>query len=149
LANLAKRLAIGNRVQIMDPRFGQAKWALIESCYGFVHTSRWEGLPFSVLEALAVGRPVIVTPETNLAHLVGQYRSGFVVDATPESIAEGIDALLRASPNEYRSMQERARALARENFVWKNSAHAIAQLYRSLTERRRSSGGSRQFLPLP
>lgn len=141
LTTLARGLAVEDRVRFMGPVFGDDKWALMDACYGFVHPSRWEGLPFSVLEALALGRPVIVTPETNISALVKRYRAGFVVDGTPESIRDGIVALLRASPSEYRAMQRGARSLIEENLVWERTADSMAFHYRSLTRSRDDSPG--------
>ena len=120
------------RVTLPGGIFGQEKWALIDRAYAFVLTSRWEGMPFALLEALSAGRPAIVTPETNMGSLVDEYGAGILVRGDPESIAEGMQALLELNPREYRQMQQRARALVRDRFTWDQITRLLADRYRSL-----------------
>jgi glycosyltransferase involved in cell wall biosynthesis len=64
--------------------FGREKEALLDSAFVFVHTSRWEGMPFAVIEALATGCPVLVTPATNLGDYVEGFGAGVVVDGSAQ-----------------------------------------------------------------
>src|SRR5205823_544127 len=66
LETLAASLLPEQCVQFLGPMFGGEKEALLRSAWVFVHTSRWEGMPSAVLEALAVGCPVVLTAATNL-----------------------------------------------------------------------------------
>ncbi len=52
----------------------------------YVQTSRWEGMPLSVLQALAAGLPCVVTDVVGNRDAVRQGITGFVVD--------GVDAML-------------------------------------------------------
>jgi glycosyltransferase involved in cell wall biosynthesis len=127
---LARELGISGSVSFPGPVFGDGKWAIIDACYAFVHTSRWEGLPHAVLEALALGKPALVTRETNLADLVAERRAGIVVEANPDSISRGIQQLLAVSGDEYESMSRRARQLVQDHFTWQLAAVAMANEYR-------------------
>jgi glycosyltransferase involved in cell wall biosynthesis len=127
---LVRELGISGSVSLPGPVFGDRKWELIDACYAFVHTSRWEGLPFAVLEALALGKPVLVTRETNLADLVAERRAGIVVETNPDSISRGIQQLLALSDAEYESMSRRARQLVQGRFTWQLAAEAMANEYR-------------------
>jgi glycosyltransferase involved in cell wall biosynthesis len=133
LENSALDLGITAGVRCVGPVFGEEKWQALASCRLFVHTSRWEGLPFAALEAMASGRPVLVTPETNLADPVRKYEAGWVVDGSPASIAKGLLAAAAAGREELNKMGDRARELVRDQYVWPVVAHEMANLYRAIS----------------
>lgn len=57
-------------------------------------TSEVEGLPISVLEAMACELPVITTPAGGVVDIVADGVNGFVVDYEPEKIAERMEILV-------------------------------------------------------
>jgi len=132
LQRLAASLFPEDGPLFLGPVFGRDKDALLTSAYVFVHTSRWEGMPYAVLEALATGCPVLVTPATNLGGFVEEYGAGQVVDGTPEGISDGLKRLLGLSPEEYGQMCLSARRLAEERFTWPTVAREIWTAYRTL-----------------
>jgi glycosyltransferase involved in cell wall biosynthesis len=70
LTAMARALDIADRVDFVGPVYGEEKWRLLSQARLFIHVSRWEGMPFALLVAMAIGRPVLVTPGTNLAEEV-------------------------------------------------------------------------------
>ena len=62
LKELADRLGISGRVMFLG--YIDNPWAWIISSDAFLMPSRWEGMPNAVLESLAVGVPVIASPES-------------------------------------------------------------------------------------
>ena len=60
----------------------------------FVMTSRFEGHPMGLIEALAYGLPVVVTPGTNMAKEIANSDSGWVCDGTVEGICEALKAVV-------------------------------------------------------
>jgi glycosyltransferase involved in cell wall biosynthesis len=132
---LAQRIAdlgLAGNVEIRPPIFGRAKAELLRSASAVLHPSRWEGLPFGVLEALAVGRPVLVTPGTNMASVVAQYEAGIAVDATPAGVSEGLFMLAEHGPAWRAAAGERGRALVLERFTWDRVASQVAAMYREV-----------------
>ena len=142
---LARELGIGASVSFPGPVFADEKCELIESCYAFVHTSRWEGLPFAVLEALALGRPALLTSETNLAAPVSQVGAGILVMDNPDSISAGILQLLSLSKDEYALMSQRARQLVQEHFTWKLAAQEMAKQYQRIIDAGASARNTHQY----
>ena len=132
IEQLARSLDITDSIIFKGPVFGEDKWSLLSQARLFVHTSRWEGMPFAVLEGLALGRPVLVTPQTNLASYVEDYRAGWVVEGTPETIAGGLRTVLEAPPKDLNAVGDRARSLARDNFSWPSVAHQMAEIYNEI-----------------
>jgi glycosyltransferase involved in cell wall biosynthesis len=94
--------------------------------------SHREGLPKSLLEAAAFGRPMIATDAPGCREIVINDQTGLLVPVEdPPALADAI-ALLASSP----SLRARYGAAARELVVTQMSAHAIGQatvqLYRSV-----------------
>jgi len=80
---------------------------------------RFEGFGFAskslkVSEYLASGTPVIVTNVGPFADLVRDNKLGFVVEPTPEKIADGIISILRLGDEEWEAISQRAVNIARE-----------------------------------
>ncbi len=57
-----------------------------------------EPYPMSVIEALSVGRPVVVTDTCGLSGFVAKHDAGLVTDGSPSGIAEAIKVLLADLP---------------------------------------------------
>lgn len=88
LNNMIKKYEIDNLVKINEPVFGKEKENILLNSDLFIHTSRLEGQPSSVIEAMSYGIPVIVTPGTNLIDIVKNNNLGFITDYTPKMIME-------------------------------------------------------------
>jgi glycosyltransferase involved in cell wall biosynthesis len=79
----------------------------------FVLSSHHEGLSIALVEAMALGRPVVVTRVGGLPEVVGEGREGLLVPpADPAALADAIVTVLR-DPGLQRQMGEAARLRAR------------------------------------
>jgi glycosyltransferase involved in cell wall biosynthesis len=89
---------------------------LIAACDAFALLSEAEALPMSVLEAMALGRPVIATDVGGTREAVADGDTGIVV--APGDTAAAADALARLAgdPGRAQAMGERGRARQRERF---------------------------------
>ncbi|MBU1743055.1 MAG: glycosyltransferase family 4 protein, partial [Proteobacteria bacterium] len=84
--------------------------SLLAAAGAFVLTSRWEGLPVSVLEAMAMARPVVVTRAPGCLEVVQAGRTGLVVDQDDDqALAEALIELL-TDPDRAREMGRRGLA---------------------------------------
>ncbi|MGE0294525.1 MAG: glycosyltransferase family 4 protein [Hyphomonadaceae bacterium] len=135
LAAFARKLGIAAQVAFPGAVQGEAKWGLLAGARLFVHTSRWEGMPFALLEALALGRPVLVTPATNLAADVGEAAAGVVVASEVDAIADGLLEAAALSDERLDRMGGNARSMAQAKFAWQNIARALSRDYRSIALR--------------
>jgi glycosyltransferase involved in cell wall biosynthesis len=132
LKDLIGMLDIGGSVSFAGPVYGEEKQKLLSGARCFVHTSRWEGMPFALLEAMALGRPVLITPGTNLCGYVEQYGAGWTVEATPESIGDGLVQVFNSAPDRAQAKAESARSLARNCFAWALLTGQMATAYREV-----------------
>jgi glycosyltransferase involved in cell wall biosynthesis len=113
-----------NDVKFFGAMNGTAKLEVIANFDLFIHSSRWEGLPTACLEAASLGKPLLVSRETNLAEYVERSGAGLVLD---ETSAPGVmRALLRAQrlneDNQLREMGAKARLLVEKEFSWEENA---------------------------
>lgn len=85
-----KRLGIEDIVSVHGPVTGAEKLERLREADLFVQTSRSEGMPMGLLEALSMGLPCVVTSGTGLASMVETYGAGCGCETSVESIAQGI-----------------------------------------------------------
>ena len=134
LEALTASLLLERSVRFPGAVFGETKDALLRSARVFVHTSRWEGMPFAVLEALAIGCPVLLTRATNLGDVVEEYGAGVVVEGTAEAVCDGIATILEMPAHRYSAMSTAAQRLVSERFTWPKVAEQVAAAYRTMLE---------------
>jgi glycosyltransferase involved in cell wall biosynthesis len=132
LYKLVRQLRLEDRVELQAPVYGAAKWALLAGAFAVVHTSRWDGLPFTLLEAMAASRPLLVTPATNVGELVTSYAAGVVVQADPLDVARGLAILSGLSAGQHSTMGRAGQRLVAERFTWPEAARRMADAYRAL-----------------
>ncbi len=93
----------------------------------YVQTSLWEGMPLSVLQALAVGLPCVVTDVVGNRDAVRQGITGYVV-RQPEALAMSVRRLL-LDPALHARMSRAARADALERFTGRHLRDQLCALY--------------------
>jgi len=95
VADLHRRMRHPEWLLLCGAMTGEEKWRRLLGCDVFVHTSRFEGMPNAVLEAMALGKPCLVTPGTNMQSVIAQCNSGWNCDVNPESIMQALYAIDR------------------------------------------------------
>lgn len=79
---------------VKDGVFGDEKKNVLLSADFFIMTSRFEGHPMSMVEALSYGLPVFATQGTNMAEEIKMYNAGWDCENTVESIVDGLKRLI-------------------------------------------------------
>jgi glycosyltransferase involved in cell wall biosynthesis len=137
LDQIAADKHLESRIRFIGPVSDEHKWALYEHAAMFVLPSYFENFGNTVAEAMAMGCPVVVTPEVGLAPLVQESGAGIVVDGAPRTLAEAVRALLQDSTKR-RTMGERGRLAARQHLSWQSAASRTESIYQQI----RPSGGA-------
>ena len=98
----------------------------------FVFPSLFEGLPGAVIEAMAMGLPVVASDIPALREVVEEDRNALL---TPPASAEDLaDAMARLLDDRTRSAAfgERSRRLFEEHFTLERCAPQMIEFYRAL-----------------
>jgi glycosyltransferase involved in cell wall biosynthesis len=121
--------------------------ALLSRAHVFVLASRSEGMPGSILEAMATALPVVATGGGGVVELVEDGRTGVLVPvADADALALAIDRLL-SHPDEARAMGAAGRARVVERFTREAFVRRHEAIYEELAtgrgdRGRRGGGGS-------
>jgi glycosyltransferase involved in cell wall biosynthesis len=91
--------------------------------------SNWEGLPLSCLEALAFKIPILVTPGTNLASDVRNYRCGLATEVDDESIVQG---MIKLYSIDRVALQEGCENLIKQKYNWYSSTKILLECYKKV-----------------
>jgi glycosyltransferase involved in cell wall biosynthesis len=127
ICSAIEMLGLEDDVKLLGPKYGEEKLRYFLACDVFVHTSRSEGMPMSVLEAMALGRPCLVTPETNMADVVRE-GGGWECEPEPVSIAAALKTICERKD----SLEVRGRLsheLIQEQFTWRKVAKQLYKEY--------------------
>jgi glycosyltransferase involved in cell wall biosynthesis len=125
--HMVAKMNIQKAVKFFGAMSGVAKLKALDNCDAFIHTSRWEGLPMSCLEAAALGKPLLVSRETNLAEYIAESKAGLVLD---ETSAEGVTRVLARVQTLYSDKRlqqagKNARNLIEKRFGWEENARSF------------------------
>ena len=96
----------------------------------FVLPSYWEGMPIAVLEAMAMGLPVVASAVDGTPEAVSEGETGYLVPARdPEALADRLAAIAGDSEGRAR-MGEEARADAQRRFGVSRMVDEVEAVYR-------------------
>lgn len=127
----AKRI---EKVQLVLDAVPEKVLELLKKAAIFVLPSHQEGLPIALLEAMAAGLPVVVSPVGGIADVVTDCENGFLVPAGESRLfADRIKQLLE-DQNLRRRMGARNYESALESHHPERSGERLAVLYRSILE---------------
>lgn len=122
---------VGDFVKLHHEVTGEYKEQLLLDTDIFIQTSRFEGMPLGVLEALSYGIPCLITEGTNLADVIENNKAGWNAGDNPQSIARAIQKTLD-DREEYYQYGENGREYIRRVFSWEIIAKQAINAYRDL-----------------
>ncbi len=108
---------------------GNERIAALRESDLFVLPSPSEGLSISLLEALYVGIPVLVTQGVGMSGEVAETNAGLVVSSEVPSITKGLCSL--AKPDARAAMRDRATELVRQRYSWDSIAEELLGIIRT------------------
>jgi glycosyltransferase involved in cell wall biosynthesis len=116
-----------DRTVFVGPVSGSDKSALLEHARALVLPSYSENFGNVVLESMAAGCPVVVTPEVGAARIVQDSGAGVVVNGDPVTLAAAVDQLLRDDPG--RRLMSGRGVIAAAAYSWAGVAGAMEAVY--------------------
>lgn len=122
---------VDNLVQLHSEVSGAEKEKILLDADVFIQTSRFEGMPMGILEALGYGLPVLITEGTTLGACVKDYNAGWVAETSMESIAKCFEKVIEEKAF-FKEKSQQAIKLIEENFEWKKIAEETVQKYKDI-----------------
>lgn len=121
-------------VELLGYVAGDALWSLVRDSRAVVLPSQWyENAPMSVLEAGALGKPVIGADIGGIPELLVEGETGFVFEAgNVQSLADALRRVQAMPGARLRSMGEAARRHVETAFTRERYRDAMLSLYASL-----------------
>ena len=140
MEDLAQSLGLADDVSFPGFLDQEALREQIRQAHVFLHPSRiaadgnQEGVPNSMLEAMATGLPVVATRHGGIPEAVEDGESGLLVEEEDwEGLAERIGRLL-SEPSLYASIAKGAREGVERNFSRETQIEALEEVYRSVLD---------------
>jgi len=133
LERIAKDQGLQEKVKILDGISDEEKVDAYNSCFAFVLFSEWEGFGIVVIEAMAAGKPVIVSDRGSLPFLVTDGENGLI--ATFPSVEELTKKLKELLKNDkLRLKLARISKKFSRAFSWGNIVRKTEKLYKKALE---------------
>jgi glycosyltransferase involved in cell wall biosynthesis len=104
----------------------------LKEAFCYISTSRWEGLPLGVLEAMSYGIPVIASNVNGNKDLVSDGVNGYLFEINEPRKAAEIIIKLAGSPDNYKKLSLNSRSIAEKKFSLDIMAEKTLQLYLAL-----------------
>jgi glycosyltransferase involved in cell wall biosynthesis len=131
LERLSSALGLSQRVRFWGYRPDPER--VVSASDAALCSSRTEGLPLNLLEAMALGRPAVAVPVGGVPEIVSDGDNGWLASAaTLDALTAALAATAAASRTELRRRGERARLTIASRFTDAHMRQAYEEVYRSL-----------------
>ena len=134
-AKLEKRAwvaGVDRRVHWPGMLLGDAKWGAFLASEAFILPSHQENFGIAVAEALACGRPVLLSDKVNTAQDIARDGAGLMESDSPEGTARLLERWMEMPVAERAEMGQRATDCFIRRYDMREGAKAVVQLFESL-----------------
>ena len=104
---------------------GNAKWGALHGCEAFILPSHQENFGIAVVEALACGKPVLISNQINIWDEIIRDNAGIAEEDNLEGTTRLLECWMNFSSTQKMSMNDNARHCFEKNF----SVHPVAQRF--------------------
>ena len=137
----ARRDALGLTDHVVLAGFRPDAVDVLRACDGFVLASAWEGLPVAVMEAAALGLPIVATRVGGVAEHLDDADAILVPPHDPSALASGMATIVGDAAR--RAELAAASRAAAERFDIRRAAAVLTDRYRSLARPAEASPADR------
>ena len=112
---------------------GQLKWAAFYGCEAFILPSHQENFGIAVVEALASGKPVLISDKVNIWREIDREKAGIVMPDTEEGVHQTLLKWFSMSPDEKGIMAEQATIAFAKHFTVEQAAKRTVEVIKEET----------------
>lgn len=128
LKKQAEQLGIAEQITWPGMLQGRDKWGAFYAAEVFCLPSHQENFGIVVAEALACGKPVLISNKVNIWREIENDSAGFVDSDTVEGTVRNLQRWLSLQPIEYVAMRERSRACFETRFHIERAAERLVEI---------------------
>lgn len=116
------------------PVIGEEKFKAFENSDIYILTSRYEGMPVTVLEALSCGCPCLITPQTNMTDLIIKNNCGWITSINPSEIASTIKSAVSDYKVNFEKYWDNS-IIASHTYEWNSIISKSIEDYQNIIDR--------------
>jgi glycosyltransferase involved in cell wall biosynthesis len=140
--SVMQSLGLGERVRFLGVRRDVPD--IMNAADAYLLSSAWEGMPVVLLEAAAVGLPIVATRVGGVPEVVEHQKTGLLVEPdNPGSLADAMDQLEGMAPEDRSAIGQRGRGLVEQKYSPDRVMEMWARLYSELAVTRGIAAGQR------
>lgn len=128
---LIREKQVGDLISLHGPVTGAEKERVLLDADIFMQTSRTEGMPMGILEALSYGIPCLVTEGTTLAGMIRSSDAGWGCETEAAALSQMLVRAV-AEKEQYASKSQHAVSFAEHHFAWEHIAAEAVKEYSKL-----------------
>lgn len=129
IKHLAGRLGVLSRIHFPGLIRGEAKWGALQGCEAFVLPSHQENFGIAVVEALAVGKPVLISNQVNIWPDIEQDQVGLVDTDDRDGTRRLLRRWIEMPVSERERMAAKSRACFQRRYAMDRAAAAINDIF--------------------
>lgn len=130
-AQTAREVGVSTRTHFLGWRDDTPR--ILRSVDALVLPSRWEGMPYIVLEAMAAGLPVVATRVDGARGVLEQARCGELCEiGSVDALAAGLRRVLTLDEPARRALGERGRRAVEQHYTVEHMVERLIEVYREL-----------------
>jgi glycosyltransferase involved in cell wall biosynthesis len=137
LEQRARAAALASRVHWPGMLLGDAKWGAFRASEAFILPSHQENFGIAVAEALACGRPVLLSDKVNIAAEIASDGAGLMEPDTPAGTERLIARWTKLPLTDRAAMGRRALECFQHRYDMREAAKAVVELFEQLRIRSR------------
>jgi glycosyltransferase involved in cell wall biosynthesis len=129
LSAIAEAAGVADRVHWPGILLGDAKWGAFAACEAFVLSSHQENFGVAVVEALASGKPALISDQVNIAPEVAKDGCGLVEKDTLEGTVRLLERWLATTQEERTAMGHAALQTFATRYDMRRNTEAILRVF--------------------
>jgi glycosyltransferase involved in cell wall biosynthesis/SAM-dependent methyltransferase len=131
LGGRIEELGLSKRIAFLGSVGGDEKRALLQRSDVFVLPSADESFGLAVVEAMAVGCPVVISPDVAIQDVVSSEGAGIVAERNVASIARAVNTIL-GDPELARRMAVAGKRIVDDRYSWHHVGPEMERMYASV-----------------
>ena len=129
LVSITNELSLQNNVRILDIKDDFAGFYSVIDI--FVSSSAWEGMPYTILDAMLYKKAIVATEVGGVADIIDNRKTGIIVPPENKTAMANAITELISKPELRTTLSSNAGSVAETRFVLKNMINKTANLYKS------------------